>query len=291
MKQELAKQILLVYPNPNLPFEIYADASDNGIGLAIFQNKKPISFFSHTLIGAQKNYTTTQKETLAIVKGLQANRDILLGRKIRIFTDHKNITYLHSANPQTVRWRIAISEFSPEINWIEGEKNVVADFLSRYPVMEEVEELIDFNPYQSYAIQEDRIPVFDLCPVDYAYLKIKQASDHKIQSKLQQGQYSLKLFQGHQLIIQKTSQGERIVVPESIQGNLVKWYHEFLGHPGITRLELTIRQHFTFKGLSTVVENLVTHCSKCQKVKIPKKHYGYLPLVSNTTPIPFILSQ
>ena len=166
VKMELAKDVLLRYPDPNLPFDVYADASDNGIGLAILQNEKPIAFFSQTLTGAQKNYTTTQKETLAIVKGLQAYRNILLGRQIRIFTDHKNITYLNSNSPQIIRWKMAFAEFTPQLHYIEGHKNVIADFLSRYPIMEEVEEIEDFNPYESFAIAADELPLYNNCPVD-----------------------------------------------------------------------------------------------------------------------------
>ena len=70
IKQALAKDTLLIYPDPNLPFDVYADASDTAIALAIFQKSKPVSFFSQTLSQSQRNYTVTQKETLALVKGL-----------------------------------------------------------------------------------------------------------------------------------------------------------------------------------------------------------------------------
>ena len=55
----------------------------------------------------------------------------------------------------------------------------------------------------------------------------------------------------------------------------------------MTRLELTIRQHFTFKGLRTLVTNLVSRCPMCQSVKHPMKQYGLLPLVSPTIQEPF----
>ena len=71
IKQALAKDTLLIYPDPNLPFDVYTDASDTAIALAIFQKSKPVSFFSQTLSQSQRNYTVTQKETLALVKVLQ----------------------------------------------------------------------------------------------------------------------------------------------------------------------------------------------------------------------------
>jgi len=113
IKQALAKDTLIHYPNPNLPFDVYADASDTAVALAIFQNSKPVSFFSQTLSPSQRNYTVTQKKTLALVKGLQANRNIFLGRVVNIYTDHRNITFLTSSNPQTLRWRLVIAEYNP----------------------------------------------------------------------------------------------------------------------------------------------------------------------------------
>jgi len=85
-----------------------------------------------------------------MVKGLQANRNILLGRVVNLFTDHKNITFLTSSRPQTLRWRLAIAEYNPKLNWVEGESNIVADFLSRYPINDLPDEL---EPYEIFAIE------------------------------------------------------------------------------------------------------------------------------------------
>lgn len=269
IKQALAKDTLLNYPNPNVPFDIYADASDTAIAVAIFQNSKPVSFFSQTLSQSQRNYTVTQKETLALVKGLQANRNILLGRVVNIYTDHKNITFLTSSNPQTLRWRLAIAEYNPKLNWIEGNSNIVADFLSRYPINDQPDEI---DPYEIFAIEEDN-NLFDQCPVDYKIIYQQQQRDQPLQLLLQQGIYKSKTYHRYSLAIMSTKEGSRIVVPATLQTPLVKWYHQFLAHPGITRLEATIRQQFTFKGLSTKVLETVQTCERCQRVKLPKLRY------------------
>jgi hypothetical protein len=93
IKKVVAKETLLVYPNFNETFDIHTDASDRQLGAVISQAGLPIAFYSRKLNNAQKNYTTTERELLAIVETLKEFRNILLGQRIKIYTDHKNLTY------------------------------------------------------------------------------------------------------------------------------------------------------------------------------------------------------
>ena len=71
IKELLSKEVLLTYPNFNEPFEIHTDASDVQLGAVISQNGVPIAFYSCKLSKAQRNYTTTEHELLAIVETLK----------------------------------------------------------------------------------------------------------------------------------------------------------------------------------------------------------------------------
>ena len=88
IKKVIAREVLLAYPNFNKPFEIHTDASDYQLGSVVSQDNKPIAFFSRKLNKAQRNYTVTEKELLAIVETLKEFRNILLGQNIVVFTDH-----------------------------------------------------------------------------------------------------------------------------------------------------------------------------------------------------------
>ncbi|NJO52629.1 MAG: hypothetical protein HC840_28105, partial [Leptolyngbyaceae cyanobacterium RM2_2_4] len=92
MKQILSKNALLAYPDFNEEFVIHTDASHTQLGAVISQKGKPIAFYSRKLKPEQTRYTTTERELLSIVETLKEFRNILLGHKIIVHTDHKNLT-------------------------------------------------------------------------------------------------------------------------------------------------------------------------------------------------------
>ena len=85
----MASDCINVYPDYTKTFHIYTDTSDYQLGAAIIQDGKPIAYWSRSLSKAQLNYTTTEKELLAIVLCSKEYRKILQGGILTVFTDHK----------------------------------------------------------------------------------------------------------------------------------------------------------------------------------------------------------
>ena len=135
IKRVLSTETLLAYPDFDRPFVVHTDASDTQLGTVISQEKKPIAFYSRKLNDAQKRYTTTEQELLSIVETLKEFRNILLGQKITVFTDHKNLVHESElkSSQRVMRWRLLLEEYGPEIIYIKGHKNIVADALNRLP--------------------------------------------------------------------------------------------------------------------------------------------------------------
>ena len=138
LKAHLTAAPIIKAPDWSLPFEIMCDASDYAVGAVLGQRvgraSHVIYYASMTLNGAQKNYSTTEKELLAVVYALDKFRQYLLGVKVIIHTDHAALRYLMTkkeSKPRLIRWVLLLSEFDVEIRDKKGSENSVADHLSR----------------------------------------------------------------------------------------------------------------------------------------------------------------
>ncbi|RVW67249.1 Retrovirus-related Pol polyprotein from transposon 17.6 [Vitis vinifera] len=137
LKKFLTTTPIVRAPNWQLPFELMCDASDFAIGAVLGQREdgKPyvIYYASKTLNEAQRNYTTTEKELLAVVFALDKFRAYLVGSFIIVFTDHSALKYLltkQDAKARLIRWILLLQEFDLQIKDKKGVENVVADHLS-----------------------------------------------------------------------------------------------------------------------------------------------------------------
>jgi hypothetical protein len=100
------------------------------------QKGQPVAYYSKKLNGAQKNYSTIDKELLSIVMTLKEFWSMLLGAVINIHTDHKNILTLGDSSQRRLRWISYVDEYGPTLHYIKGPSNVIADTFSRMPMQE-----------------------------------------------------------------------------------------------------------------------------------------------------------
>ena len=138
LKLLLTSAPIIKPPDWSEPFDIMCDASDYAVGAVLGQRidkrHHVIYYASRTLNDAQLNYSTTEKELLAVVFALDKFRPYLLGSKIIVHSDHAALKYLLSkkdAKPRLIRWILLLQEFDIEIRDKKGSDNVVADHLSR----------------------------------------------------------------------------------------------------------------------------------------------------------------
>ena len=98
LKKALISAPIIQPPDWKLPFEIMCDASDYVVGAVLRQCRDKqhyaISYASKTLTEPQLNYTTTEKELLAIVFAMDKFRSYLVGTKVIVYTDHAALKYL-----------------------------------------------------------------------------------------------------------------------------------------------------------------------------------------------------
>lgn len=140
-KTLLCNDPILQYPDFSKIFNLTTDASNFALGAILSQgpigSDKPVCYASRTLTQTEQNYSTIEKELLAIVWATKYFRPYLYGRKFNIVTDHKPLTWLMSLkepNSKLVRWRLKLEEFEYQIIYKKGKQNTNADALSRVEI-------------------------------------------------------------------------------------------------------------------------------------------------------------
>ena len=249
---------MLAFPDFNIPFEIHTDASNLHLGSVISQNGKPIAFYSRKLNPAQRRYTTTERELLAIVETLKEFRNILLGQQIYVYTDHKNLTCTNFNTDRVMRWRLILEEYGPKIIYTKGKTNIVADALSRLNMATDTQATPAPVILDAHALRKSNAHWFglektdtsDAFPLTFSKIHQAQLADTSLQRHaLINDAYSLQTFRrggkNYELIVYQ----DKIVIPKILQQSTVEWYHMYLCHPGETRTEQTIRQHFWWENL------------------------------------------
>ncbi|GKD61243.1 reverse transcriptase domain-containing protein, partial [Tanacetum coccineum] len=112
----------MIKPDWSLAFEIMCDASDYTVGAVLGQridkHFKSIHYASKTINEAQENYTTTEKELLAVMFAFDKFCQYMVLSKTIVFTDHSALRYLFTkqdAKPHLIRWILLLQEYDIEI--------------------------------------------------------------------------------------------------------------------------------------------------------------------------------
>lgn len=112
-KRRVYRCPLMHFINDVSPIHLYTDASDYGVGGALFQelgvDMNPFSFVSKSLTFSQLNWSTIQKEAYGLYYCCIKLDPLIRDRKFIIHTDLKNLIYMKSATSSMVRrWFMAL---------------------------------------------------------------------------------------------------------------------------------------------------------------------------------------
>ena len=137
----LSDKPILVMPQFDKQFKLLVDASYIGAGAVLLQEQPngiehPIAYYSKKFNKHEKNYSTIEKECLALVLSLQ-HFEVYLNPTydpVLVYTDHNPLVFMNRMkykNRRILRWSLIIQEYNLEIKHISGKDNVISDCLSR----------------------------------------------------------------------------------------------------------------------------------------------------------------
>nr|GEU42805.1 reverse transcriptase domain-containing protein [Tanacetum cinerariifolium] len=138
LKRKLTEAPILIALEWDMPFELMCDASDFAIGAVLGQRQdkhfRLIHYASKTMTEAESNYTTTEKEMLAVVYAFEKFRSYLIMNKSIVYTNHFALKYLFAKKDSKARllhWVLLLQEFTFKVTDTKGAENLAADHLSR----------------------------------------------------------------------------------------------------------------------------------------------------------------
>uniref|UniRef100_A0A8C5Q3F0 Gypsy retrotransposon integrase-like protein 1 n=1 Tax=Leptobrachium leishanense TaxID=445787 RepID=A0A8C5Q3F0_9ANUR len=281
VKSLLSSDSVLVHFNETLPVTLACDASPYGIGAVLSHRmpdgrEAPIAYYSRTLSTAERNYAQIDKEALAIVAGIKKFHDFLNGRTFTIFTDHKPLLGLFTADKQTpqilsprmLRWSIFMAAYSYQLVHRPGKEMGHADALSRLPLPQ-----TEPDPAPAchiLAIQD--LPDIPLHAGDVAAETTTDRTLSRVLNWVLSGWPVARPGSEFQHFFSRKNElsahkgcvlwGSRVIIPPSLHSKVLDSLHE--GHPGIVRMKALARSYL-WPGLDKDIEKQVRSCQGCQE--------------------------
>ena len=324
VKSALSDPAVLQMPDFTKPFEVRTDASCVGTGGVLMQDGKPVAYCSQKLSPAEKNYTTTEQELLALIHACRAWRCYLESDKpVTLVTDHHPLTFLKTQpllSRRQARWLIELQRFHFEITYIPGASNTVADALSRSPHLSEGTEptdpfaelnVITRSSKRSISFAEDT--VFEPPPLAGPPLKKKShtlrlVKPPSLEEDLTEGDSYwvdrlLDAYRDDPLFsdpdylanVTKNDKGlflsptGQILVPSdtALRFDIIGEFHcpPTAGHISAERTLHSMKQYFQWGGMNTDTHTYIMSCESCQRVKSSNRRKHGAP---QALPIPTV---
>ncbi|MGH0149668.1 UNVERIFIED_CONTAM: hypothetical protein FKN15_015787 [Acipenser sinensis] len=317
LKQRLVQAPVLAFADFALPFRLYTDASQGGLGAVLAQEQegqeRVVAYASRSLLPTERNdanYSSFKIELLALKWAVTEKfKDYLWGAKFTVYTDNNPLVHLQTAKLGATeqRWAAQLANYQYDLKYRPARSNVNADVLSRLPLQE---------ISSGMELQEDVLVMGVLGNVqrsfgdpccwrerqeqDPAYLRLRQfvergvaptAEERKESAevgKLLQQWSRLELWDGV-LVRRVQDPGTQevylqILVPLQHRRSTWEAYHVRSGHLGVDRTQSAHRRGFYWPQMQRDATRWISECERCILRKARPE--GRAPLVPIVTRAP-----
>ena len=282
MKREITSDQVLVHFNPKFPTVLSTDASLNAVAGVLshkFPDKslRPIAFASRALSKCEKNYSTLEKEALAIIFSVTKLKQYLVGHSFVLRTDHKPLLSIFGENKglplmaaaRMQRWAFILSGFNYHIQYIKGSTNE-ADSLSRFPHQENVDN--DDEKSFIYHIKTNNSLSINFKDIaretrrDPVLSKVCDAVKLATLKTIKGDKFDTYVNKINELTVDQDCLlwGYRVVVPLKLRKHLLEELHD--SHLGVVKTKALARSFMWWPKIDNDIENLMKQCIPCQEL-------------------------
>ena len=276
LKRILGSRPILSPPDYRHPFVLTTDACTKGLGAVLHQNvdgrDRVIAYASQSLKPAERNYSTTEQEALAIVWAFDKFREYLDGVPFQLETDHRALQYIFDqkkpANSRIARWQVILQGQNYSIKHRSGQSIPQADALSRLPTTtfnteggSYTDEWINDVQFSLLSIEDVRHAQWH--DPDCMALAIDMESDHSSGFK----------YDSSGLIVRLHTNGHRIVIPASLRYAILKHAHETSGHLSVSKFLPILQRQCYWPRMKVDAQIVCNSCEICAKHNLPRKSY------------------
>ncbi|GBN20197.1 Transposon Ty3-G Gag-Pol polyprotein [Araneus ventricosus] len=259
IKKCLADATLLSHPSTDAKLALVTDCSDFAMGGVLNEitpkGPKPLGFFSKKLTPTQAKYSAYDRELLAAYSAIQYFRHMLEARPFALYVDHKPLTYAFKQNsdkcsPRRLRQLDFISQFTTDIRYVPGKKNVVANSLSRVCEIQ-FSSLADLKLWERSQNSDPELKGILEGKIKFSGVLVKvQMPDSEIS-----------------LYCNVNSESNRFYVPGELRRKIFDNLHN-MSHPGIRATKALIANRYCWPNQNKDITNWCRACIPCQKSKV-----------------------
>ncbi|GFW34754.1 transposon Tf2-8 polyprotein [Trichonephila clavipes] len=279
LKNSLTTPPVLKQADGTKPYIIRTAASNYALGAVLLQgegsDEHTIEYASRLLTPAERNYSNTEREALAVVWALKKFRGYIEGTEITVASDHQPLKWLlnlKSPTGQLARWALEIQSFNLKVQYISGKANVVADMLSR-PVTQEEESFCE----------ENNITIADMPTRSCKDMREAQLKDDNLKKIIDSFESPLKteeyanwtergflMNQGvlYRYVLDADSAEAQLVIPTAERELIMERHNDpMAGHYGEEGTFQKIARRYYWTGMRKYISDYIKKCPECARFK------------------------